>query len=694
MMKFTKVIALAMALMMGLSMISFASAESTLSYAPGTVLRMATGYNNSKTGLSFDPDIAGEGVTLADGKTYHSGELKPTWVAIQDILGIVIEDKYQGNSAANEFDYWKEQLDQVDVLSGTAAKLSENGEAGLLVNIAEYLDQMPNFKGYLEANPIVRLSITGNVENGAIYFSPYFDGVNDIERMPLMRVDMVEKLLNGEGEFTADASKKLNAAVYTPYMPTSGKIEIETPNLEGTAVEIVTKDYDAYGNIVAKMNEAGEIDGVTAVNMLREYIDKAYNGYYGTERANLFIGQNAAWDADELVALLRCVVANPQTLNGTDTIQGLFSREDNNNQRRVDMFRFAGHLFGVRGLESRQDFLYVGTDGRMHDARQEADTYKALARMNAMAQEGLLSTAFMNSEDVKTQNYLEQDLGFMHYDYNQTQTLYNETKLDKEAGEKYMAVMVPVALWQDGAEGGTYMRFTESWRSVKTDGWGISKAGVAGDENKLYAALALIDYAYSEEGTILMSYGPKAFIKTNADGSYVTFKFNGKDMPEIADATREELWAKASGNYTNYARQFLGSTLSFMKSQAFEYQCTCDAGREGAGKISTAIGLGTIKHPLLEVAENSWYTSVPTVLPATTEDSQTLGSYTDLTTKFSSAKGGENIFVDIIANGFVAEGMGSPEEAAQYVADNMFGAQYLEIKQIEWEELLDFYQAQ
>ncbi|MBQ4436613.1 MAG: hypothetical protein II879_11050 [Clostridia bacterium] len=692
--KFIQALALVLALMMGLSMVSLASAESTLSYAPGTVLRMATGYNNSKTGLSFDPDIAGEGVTLADGKTYHSGELKPTWVAVQDILGIVIEDKYQGNSAANEFDYWKEQLDQVDILSGTAAKLSENGEAGLLVNIAEYLDQMPNFKAYLDANPIVRLSITGNVENGAIYFSPYFDGVNDIERMPLMRTDMVEKLLNGEGEFTAEKSNSLKAPVYTPYMPTSGKIEIETPNLEGTAIETVTKDYDAYGNIVAKMNEAGEIDGVAAVNMLREYIDKTYNGYYGTERANLFIGQNAAWDADELVALLRCVVANPQTLNGTDVIQGLFSREDNNNQRRVDMFRFAGTLFGVRGLESRQDFLYVGTDGMLHDARQEAETYEALARMNALAQEGLLSTAFMNGEDVKTQNYLEQDLGFMHYDYNQTQTLYNETKLDAAAGEKYMAVMVPVALWQDGTEGGTYMRFTESWRSVKTDGWGISKAGIAGDDNKLYAALALIDYAYSEKGTILMSYGPDAFIKTNADGSYATFMFNGKEMPEIADATRAELWEKASGNYTNYARQFLGSTLSFMKSQAFEYQCTCDVGREGAGKISTAIGLGTIKHPLLEVAENSWYTSVPTVLPATTEDSQTLGSYTDLTTKFSAAKGGENILVDIIAAGFAAEGMGSPEEAAQYVADNMFGTQYLEIKQIEWEELLDFYKAQ
>ena len=670
------------------------SANAELTYAPGTVLRMATGYNNSKTGLTFDPDIAGEGITLADGKTYNSGDLKPTWVAVQDKLNVVFDNKYQGNGAAKEFDYWKEQLDQVDMLSGTAAKLSEAGEAGLVINIAEYLDEMPNFKAYLDANPIVKLSITGNTDTGAIYFSPYFDGVDDIERMPLMRVDWVVKLLDGEGEFTADACNNTADPVYTPYMPEEGKIEIETPTLDGTATEIVTKDYDAAGNIVALMNEKGSMTGVEAVNMLREYIDKAYNGYYGTARSNLFIGQNAAWDVDELVALLRCVVANPQTLNGTDSVQGLFSREDANNQRRVDMMRFAGHLFGVRGLESRQDYLYLDTDGELHDARQEVETYEAMAKMHDMALEGLISQAFINGEDVKTANYLEQDLGFMHYDYNQTQTLYNETKLDNAAGEKYMAVMVPVARWYDGEgdEGYTYMRFTESWRSVKTDGWGISKAGVAGDDNKLYAALKLIDFAYSEEGTILMSYGPDAFIKTNDDGSYVTFMFNGKEMPVIADATYAELWEKASGNYTNYARQFLGSTLSFMKSQAFEYQCTHEVGREGAGKISTAIGLGTIKHPLLAVAENPWYTSIPTVLPTTKNENQQLGEYTDLNSKFQGGKDQENVLVDIIAKGFVAEGMSDPEEAAETVADAMMGEQYLDIKEGAWEALLDYYE--
>ena len=668
-----------------------------LEYAAGTVLRMATGYNNAKTGMFFDAEVAGEGVTLADGKTYQAGDLKPTWVEVQNVLGVVFENKYQGNSAANEYKYWKEKLDQVDVVSGNATGLSEAGVAGEVVNIAEYLDYMPNFKAYLEANPIVRLSITGDTDTGAIYFSPYFDGVDDIERMPLMRTDWVEKLLNGAGAFTASASKNLNAAVYTPYMPTSGKVAVDVVKKDGSAVESINKDYDAAGNIVKTMNDAlakGTVTGVDAVNMLRDYIDKAYNGYYGENRADLFVGQNAAWDADELVALLRCVVANPQTLNGTDTVQGLFSREDQNNQRRVDMFRFAGTLFGVRGLESRQDYLYVGTDGMLHDARQEADTYVALERMNAMVQEGLISSSFVNVEKNDTKTMLKNDAGFMHYDYNQTQTVYNETQL--QDGEKYMAVMVPVARWNDGTE--KYMRFTESWRSVKTDGWGISVAGVGNDTNKLNAALALIDYAYSAEGTILMSYGPKAFIKTDANGNYVTFNFNGQQMPVIADATYAELWDKASGNYTNYARQYLGSTLSFMKSQAFEFQCTHEVGREGAGHISTAIGLGTIKHPELAITENPWYTSIPTVLPTTKAENDIVKGYTNLTKMFSTSKGDDqvSILVNMIANGYAGAGDAAIKDAASAadtVANAWSGASYLDIKQGAWENLQDYYKS-
>ena len=665
-----------------------------LPYAAGTTLRMATGYNSTKTGISFTGDSGiGEGITLADGVTYHVGDLKPTWVEVQNVLSVVFEDKYTGKSAKDEYDYWKQQLAQVDMVSGTATQLSEAGTAGDLVNLADYLDDMPNFKKYLNENPIVLLSISAvdtSGEVGGIYFSPYFDGVNDIERMPLMRTDWVVKLLDGEGEFTAEDCNNLAAAVYTPYMPTSGKVSVDVVKLDASGTEKVTKDYDKAGNIVAKMNAAGTLDGVAAVNMLRKYIDEAYNGYYGTTRSNLFVGQNAAWDADELVALLRCVVANPQTLNGTDSVAGIFSREDNNNQRKVDMFRFAGTLFGVRGLESRQDYLYVGSDGLLHDARQEEATYVALERMNALVQEGLIASSFVNSEAMNTDKMLTQDSGFMHYDYNQTQTVYNETKLQE--GEKYMAVMVPVARWNDGT-GETFMRFTESWRSVKTDGWAISKAGVGNDTNKLHAALALIDYAYSAKGQILMSYGPDAFIKTNADGSYVTFDFNGKEMPVIADETYEELWSLASGNYTNYARIYLGSTLSFVKSQAFEYQCTQVVGKEGAGYISNAIKFGTIKHPELAITDNPWWSIVPTTLPNTKVENDEISKLTELSSngKFSQSKGKENILINIIIGGYAGEGLDSRNAVLNTVKETYGGETYLAYRQDAYDRLLEYY---
>ena len=661
-----------------------------LEFAQGTVLRMATGYNSKETGLFFDADyISTKGengeIKLADGNSYKSGDLKPTWVAIQNKLGMVFENQYQGNSASKEWDFWKERLSEVDMVSGTASGLTEAGAAGQVVDLAQYLDQMPDFKAYLDANPIVRLSIAGDDGQGgigSIYFAPYFDGVDDIERMPLMRVDWVQKLLDGDGDFSADSSANTATPAYQPYMPTSGKVNIDVVEKDGKTVKTITKDYDAAGNIIAKMNDTGSMSGVDAVNMLRKYIDEAYGGYYGTTRSDLFCGQNAAWDADELVALLRCVVANAKTLNGTDTIQGLFSREDDNNQRRVDMFRFAGSLFGVRGLESRQDYLYVGNDNKLHDARQEEATYVALERMNNMAKEGLISKSFLDTSKESSTTMLENDLGFMHYDYNQTQTLMNQSKL--QDGEKYMAAMVPVAIWNDGT-GDQYMRFTESWRSVKTDGWAISKAGVEGNQDKLNAALSLINYAFSEEGQLMMSYGPEAFRSTE------TFNFNGKEMPKISDATYEELWSKEGGNYTNYARKCLGSTLSFVKSQAFEYQCTHEVGREGAGYISNAIGAGTIKHPELALADNPWYTSVPTVLPNSKSENDEIAGFTELGNSgyFGQSKDQNNLLVNIIVGGFTGEGTTSPAECANTVANSWNGSQYLQIKNIAWDILLD-----
>ena len=160
-------------------------------------------------------------------------------------------------------------------------------------------------------------------------------------------------------------------------------------------------------------------------------------------------------------------------------------------------------------------------------------------------------------------------------------------------------------------------------------------------------------------------------------------------MPVIGKKTYEDLWALGKGNYTNFARYWLGSTLGFVKSQAFEYQCTHEVGKEGAAKLSAGIGLGTIHHPFLEIAENPWYTSVPTTLPLTKVESEEVNGYTEISTsgKFGTEKASENLYVDIIVGGLT----GTAEEMAQTVATDWHGEDALLLMNDAWLRLADYY---
>ena len=84
---------------------------------------------------------------------------------------------------------------------------------------------------------------------------------------------------------------------------------------------------------------------------------------------------------------------------------------------------------------------------------------------------------------------------------------------------------------------------------------------------------------------------------------------------------------------------------------------------------------------------------MPTVLPNTKTESDMLNTYTELTSngKFSSSKGGENIFVDIIVKGFTEEGMTNAEEAAATVTNSWKGKQYLALKSQAWNRLQAYY---
>ena len=87
--------------------------------------------------------------------------------------------------------------------------------------------------------------------------------------------------------------------------------------------------------------------------------------------------------------------------------------------------------------------------------------------------------------------------------------------------------------------------------------------------------------------------------------------------------------------------------------------------------------------------------SVPTVLPNTKAENDMLNTYTQLTAngRFSSSKGGENLLVNEIANGYAEEGMGNADASAAKVSGDWGGRQYLALKTDAWNRLLAFYKA-
>lgn len=690
--------------------------EDQLTYAEGTVLRMAVAHNNNKTSITFkDSTVVGSGLTLADGKTYQVDDLKPVWAELEKILKVNFTDVYRtGKSAQNEFKAWQAlNYEGVDVLVGNADDMTEEGKLGKIVNLADYLDQMPNFKAFLEANPIVKLSVISDTKTEAIYYAPYFDGFDDIERYYLMRSDWIEKLLDGSGDFTAAQSDKFvdisGAVAYEPYMPLSGKLNIVSLKADGSGTQTITKDFDTdYGNIAKYMNDHinANTTGVDMVNWLRDYIDEAYDGYYGNNRSKLFTGYDACWDADELVALLRCIVTNTFALTGQNTtkVTGIFPREYTTN-RVKDLYSLVS-LWGIRGTESRNDYLYFDANGNLVDARGDVKFIEGLNKISTLYKEKLILQDFNTRTDTIYKTMYQQNLGFMLFDYCQTQTLYNDNEdvLKKCPDFNLTPVINNVAKWYDGSnivddvDQGTWMRFTESWRSVKTNGWCIP-ATCTGDALK--AALKMFDYMYSEEGNILMSFGPEAW----RTGDTILYK--GEQIPEMKPEVLEtELWGIAGGNYTNYARIYLGSTLpiGFVKNQGMEYQCTTEGGKIGSEIVSRAIAQGVLKHVSPYISDNLFYTMVPTTLPTTAQQDLLISGYAAISSGgiFSSESDGINIFTEFIKHGFGTDVTISgytyidktPASAQAFVTDylNRLGGQaYIVVRQSAWDKLKTYY---
>lgn len=465
------------------------------------------------------------------------------------------------------------------------------------------------------------------------------------------------------------------------------------------------------GNIVDLQNAAinatsGEVTGAQLTSILQAYVDVAYldsngNTYYST-RSDVFNGYDAAWDVDLLVAMMRCVCCynitnlNTYSNGGTYTdntlVYGLTGRESTA-QRMNNMFNLAGELYGVRGLESRYTYTYVDENGDLQNARADLDSYEALDKMHKMTQEGLYNaddTSGVKASDSNSYYKSGTCEALMQYDYVQTQTAtggFTDMGLASgqiEDGYNYAPIVTPVSKWDDGSTSTKanvdgisydydgdykYMRFTESWRSVKSSAAAIPRASVENDPEKLAAVLAFVDYFYSNDGQILMSFGTQSstnnctgatsdYTGTSDDGwwyatevtnvsissvatmvggqyyinsdyasqyfcynnkLYTGTYYKGKQYPTVTNSNlafyygksvngtaQSQLAKSAVRSYTNYARYMIGACLPIgNKLQAFEYQCTSQQGINGANIVAAGLTNGTIAHVYQQVGSDN-----------------------------------------------------------------------------------------
>ena len=92
------------------------------------------------------------------------------------------------------------------------------------------------------------------------------------------------------------------------------------------------------------------------------------------------------------------------------------------------------------------------------------------------------------------------------------------------------------------------------------------------------------------------------------------------------------------------------------------------------------------------MADNPWYTIVPTVLPTTTVENSTISGYTELTDRFNQQKDGDNLLLQIIAGGHTDASIQNAAGAADTVANSWSGKQYLALKEGAWQRDIAFYE--
>ncbi len=576
-------------------------------------LNMNIALGNTQRTLTYNQSTP---LVLPDGATITSGDIKPMWQHIGNELSINFQDITIQDQKATEMIDLAAATGFTDANfyggNGIADKLMAYGAEGYFHNLNEYMDKMPNLAAYLNENPSIKSMITAF--DGGIYHIPYIPEIGNYARVYLARDGFITALLDNE---TLEETSTLDVA-YEAYWA-GDKSPYET-------------------NVIELQNAAAANGTLTQADARAVLIDYINNTYDYENPSELYLGENAFYNMDELVALLRVIKLSPDTLSEVATgevvedaiISPFFVRQS---KYREDLLRFINYFGGekVYGSDSYNSKFYIAEDGTFTFSYNEDGFYEGLEKLQQMFSEGLIHAEFNdlnNTENFRTtlvandESEAHKQFGFMTNDWIASTTAIND---------KMVGVLPPVTTLGSDTE---FVHYIENTRTVKPDGWSVS---LNTTDEELDRALLLMDSFFSPEGYELQSYGLPSFLEEGE-------KFagpDGKDYPKYNSWIFDAAGEYKSGDVSGFLRDFVGSLIpiGFQKDIGFEYQYTSEQGFDAWALYNNA----NVLMPSYNAIDN-YFKLAPTFISFNSQD----------LTKLSNVNIGdlqvENIFMYITGN--------------------------------------------
>lgn len=264
-----------------------------------------------------------------DGKSYTNGVMLPTWTAFSENIGTTFYDASGYTTSSDNDTYSLVQSKgyvsdtnakrKIDLFYNTTANINAMGGAGEAIDLVPHLDEMPNFKKFLDANPTIRATLE---KSGKIYYTPYFDGYNDIERMFVMDTQIAEKVLDAESFAGFDTvisgkgapANTVQAPEYSGYMGESNLPDSEFTNGKATITVLgsdnkaTTIQINKVENIITRqnalLNADGGVTGKALAEDFRAYLTAVYGDNVGADKiyknySDIFTSAAAAYTTDE-----------------------------------------------------------------------------------------------------------------------------------------------------------------------------------------------------------------------------------------------------------------------------------------------------------------------------------------------------------------------------------------------------------